>query len=432
MGDLISWGKPILQNGWIIWSPLVYFNFKNLWDPNSSSFSRFQCILHDSAVLFSVFSNFLKLKRGDLISWEEPILQNGWIIWSPLLYFNFNNLREPNSLSSSRFQCILHDSAVLFSGFSNFLKLKRGDLISWGEPILQNGWIIWSPLVYFNFKNLKDPNSSSSSRFQCILHDSAVLFSVFSNFLKLKRVDLISWGERILQNGWIIWSPLLYFNFNNLRDPNSLSSSRFQSILHDSAVLFSVFSNFLKLKRGDLISWGEPILQNGWIIGSPLVYFNFKNLKDPNSSSSSRFQCILHDSAVLFSVFSNFLKLKRGDLISWGEPILQNGWIILSLLVYFNFKNLRDPNSSPSSRFQCILHDWEVLFSYFSNFLKLKRGDLISWEKQFCRMAELFGPPFCIWILKIWGIQILHRPVDFNAFYTIQQYFSQFFQISSN
>ena len=146
-------------------APLLYFNFKNFRDPNSSSSSRFQCILHDSAVVFSVFSNFLKLKMAELISWREPILQNRWIILSPLVYFNFKNLSHPNSLSSSRFQCILHDSAVLFSVFSNFLKLKRGDLISWGEPILQNGWIIWSPLLYFNFKNLRDPNSSWSGRF---------------------------------------------------------------------------------------------------------------------------------------------------------------------------------------------------------------------------------------------------------------------------
>ena len=215
-----------------------------------------------------------------------------------------------------------------------------------------------------------DPNSSWLGRFQYILHDSAVLFSVFSNFVKLKRADLISWGEPILQSGWIIWSPLLYFNFKNLRDPNSSSSSRFQCTLQDSAVLFSVFSNFLKLKMRELISWGEPILQNRWIIWSHLVDFNFKNLSHSNSLSSSRFQCALHDSAVLFSVFSNFLKLKMGEIISWGKPILQNGWIISS--------------------------------------------------------------PFCISILKIWGIQILRHPVDFNAFYTIQKYFPHFFQISSN
>ena len=321
------------------------------------------------------------------------------------------------------------------SGFLIFLifpQIKEGVPNFLAGPILQNCWIIWSPLFYFNFQNLSHSNSSSSSRFQCILLDSAVLFSFFANFLKLKRGDLISWGEPILQDGWIIWSPLLYFNFKNLRDPNSSSSNRFQCILHDSAVVFSFFSYFLKLKRGDLISWWEPILQNGWIIWSPLLYLNFKNLRDPSSLSSSRFQCILHDSAVLFLVFSNFLKLKMGELISWGELILQNGWIIWSPLLYFNFKSLRDPNSSSSSRFQCILLDSAGLFSVFSNFLKLRMGELISWGNQFCRTAELFGPPLCIWILKIWGILILRHPVDFSAFYTTQQYFSQLFQISSN
>ena len=117
----------------------------------------------------------------------EPNRQNGWIIRSPLLYFNFRNLKEPNSWSFIRFQCILYDSAVLFSGFWNFLKLKRGGLIYCWEPILQNSWIICSPLLYFNFRNLKDPNSSSFIRFQCILHDSAVLFPNFWNLLKLKR-----------------------------------------------------------------------------------------------------------------------------------------------------------------------------------------------------------------------------------------------------
>ena len=292
--------------------PLLYFNFKNLSHPNSWSSCRFQCILHDSAVLFSVFSNFLKLKRGELISWGEPILQNSWIIWSPLLHFNFENLSHLNSSSSSRFQCILQDSAVHFSVFSNFLKLKRGDLISWGEPILENGGIIWSPLLYFNFKNLSDPNSSSSRRFQCILHDSGVLFSVFSNFLKLKRGDLISRGEPILQNGWIIWSPLLYFNFKNLSDPNSSSSSRFQCIVHGWAVIFSVFSNFLKLKRGGANFLGGTYFAKRLNYLVPLLYFNFKNLSHPNSWSSCRFQCIVHGSAVIFSVFSNFLKLKRG------------------------------------------------------------------------------------------------------------------------
>ena len=216
-------------------------------------------------------------------------------------------------------------STRISSSFLNFFKfpqIKEGGPNFLGGTNSAERLNYFFPLVYFNSKNLRYPNYSSSSRFQCILHDSAVLLSVFSNFLKLKRGYLISSGEPIVQNGWIIGSHLVYFNFKNLRDPNSSSSSRFQCILHDSAVPFSIFSNFLKLKSGDLIYWGEPILQNSWIIWSPLVYFNFKNLSHPNSLSSSRFQCILHDSAVLFSVFSNFLNLKRGDLISWGEPIL--------------------------------------------------------------------------------------------------------------
>ena len=137
-----------------------------------------------------------------------------------------------------------------FLSFWKFTQFKMGDLISSGESVLQNGWITWSLLLYFNIKHLKDPNSSSFIRFQCILHDSAVLFSAFWKFIKLKRGDLISWGEPILQNGWIIWSPLLYFNFRNLKDPNSLSFIRFQCILHDSAVLFSVFENLLNSRWG--------------------------------------------------------------------------------------------------------------------------------------------------------------------------------------
>ena len=66
-----------------------------------------------------------------------------------------------------------------FVSFLKFFQIKEGGPNSLGEPILQNGWIIWSPLLYFNLRNLRDPNSSSFSRFQCILHDSAVLLSVF-------------------------------------------------------------------------------------------------------------------------------------------------------------------------------------------------------------------------------------------------------------
>ena len=63
------------------------FNLKNLKDPNSWLFISFQSILDDSVVIFSVFFNFFKIKVGDLISWGETIMQNDWIIWSQFLYF---------------------------------------------------------------------------------------------------------------------------------------------------------------------------------------------------------------------------------------------------------------------------------------------------------------------------------------------------------
>ena len=179
------------------------------------------------------------------------------------------------------------------STFLNRLKFpqnKEGDLISWGEPILQNSGITWSPLLYFNFRNLEDANSSSFIRFQWVLRDSAVLSSVFWNFLQLKRGDLISWGNQFCRTAELFGTPLLYFNCRNLNDPNSLSFIRFQWVLYNSPVPFSIFWNFLRLKMGDLISWTEPILQNGRIIWSPVLYFNPRNLKDPNSLSFIRFQ----------------------------------------------------------------------------------------------------------------------------------------------
>ena len=176
------WKEQVLQKVWIIWSPLLYFNFKSFMDPNSSPFIIFQWILHDSGILFAESWNFLKLKREDLISGGEPILQKVWIIWSPLLYFNFKGFLEPNSLSFITFQCILHDSGVLFSESWNFYKLKRGRPNFWWKSILQKVWIIWSPLLYFYFKSFLHPNSLSLLIFQCILHVSGVFFADSSNF----------------------------------------------------------------------------------------------------------------------------------------------------------------------------------------------------------------------------------------------------------
>ena len=116
-----------------------------------------------------------------------------------------------------------------------------------------------------------------------------------------------------------------------------------------------------------------------------------------------------------------FLQIKEGGPNFWGEPILQNVWIIWSPLLYFNFKSFLDPNSSSFIRFQSILHEWGRLFSESSNFYKLKRGDLISGGSQFWRMSELFGALFYISILKVLSTEFLRHSLDFIAFYMIQQ-----------
>ena len=105
---------------------------------------------------------YLQIKEGGPNFWMEPILQKVWIIWSLLLYFNFRSFMDPNSSSFIRFQCILHDSGVLFSESWNFYKLKRGDLISGWNQLCRKSELLGSPLFYFNFKRFMDPNSASS------------------------------------------------------------------------------------------------------------------------------------------------------------------------------------------------------------------------------------------------------------------------------
>ena len=190
--------------------------------------------------------------------------------------------------------------------------------------------------------------------------------------------------------------------------------------------------NFLQIKEGGPNFWRQPILQKVCIIWSPILYLNFESFVDPNSLSFIRFQCILHGSGVLFWESWNFYKLKRGDLISRGNQFWRESKLFGPPLLYFNFKSFLDPNSSSFIRSSCILHDWGVLFSESWNLYKLKRGDLISGGNQFCRKSELFGPPFCISILKVLWTQIHHHSLDFNAFCMIQGYFSQSPEISTN
>ena len=127
-----------------------------------------------------------------------------------------------------------------------------------------------------------------------------------------------------------------------------------------------------------------------------------------------------------------FQQIKEGGSNFWGEPVLQKVWIIWSPLLYFNFKSFVDPNSLLFIRFQCIPHDSGVLFSESSNFCKLKKGDLISGGNQFSRKSELFASPFCIWILKVLETQIPCHLLDLNAFCMIEEFFSQSLEISTS
>ena len=122
---------------------------------------------------------------------------------------------------------------------------------------------------------------------------------------------------------------------------------------------------------------------------------------------------------------SKFLKIKVRGPNFLGEPFLQNVWITCSPHLYFNFKSFMEPNFSSFLRVQYILHDSGVFFLESWNFYKLKRGDLISGGNQFCRMSELFRPPFCISILKDLWTQIHPNSLDFNAVCMMQEYFSQ-------
>ena len=127
-----------------------------------------------------------------------------------------------------------------------------------------------------------------------------------------------------------------------------------------------------------------------------------------------------------------FLVIKEEWGIFLREPILQNVWIIWSPLLYFNLKSPMDPNCSSFIAFQYILHDSGVLFSQSWNFLKSRMGDVISGGNQFCRMSKLFDLPFRISILKVLWTKILRHSLHFHAFCIIQENFSQSFDISKN
>ena len=132
-------------------------------------------------------------------------------------------------------------------------------------------------------------------------------------------------------------------------------------------------------------------------------------------------------SAWFKSTFLNLLKLlqiKEGGLNFWGVSILQKVWIIWSPLLYFSFKGFRDPNLWPAWFRRTFLRGLK--------FLQIKERDLISGGNQLRRKSELFGLLFCISMLKVLNTKFLCHSLDFNAFYMIQEYFSEGLQVCTN
>ena len=133
----------------------------------------------------------------------------------------------------------------------DFLEIKDGWPNFWGEPILQNVWIIWSPLLCFNFKTFLDPNFWSFIRFQCILYDSGVLLSRFSNLYKLKRRDFISGGTNFSECLNYLVHPSV-FKFQKCFRPKFF-------VIHEISIhsawirkIFLRVVKFLQIKKGGL------------------------------------------------------------------------------------------------------------------------------------------------------------------------------------
>ena len=163
-----------------------------------------------------------------------------------------------------------------------FLQIKEGGPNFWGEPILQNVWIIWSPLLYFNLKSSMDPNSPSFIRFQSILRERRRLFSESWNFYKLKREDLISGGNQFCRKSELFGPPFCISILKVLWDQIHCYSFHLNTFCMIEGTFLRIL-RFLQVKEGGHNFWGKPNLQKVWIIWFPLLYLNFKSFVEPNS-----------------------------------------------------------------------------------------------------------------------------------------------------
>ena len=150
---------------------------------------------------------FLQIKEGGHNFLGGAILQKLWIIWSPLLYFSFKSFLASNSSSFIRFQYILHDLGVLFSDSWNFCKLKRGDLISRGNQICRKCELFGPPFCIWIFKVLWTQILSYSLYFNAFGMIQEYFFSESWNFYKLKRGYLISGANQFCKKSELFRPP---------------------------------------------------------------------------------------------------------------------------------------------------------------------------------------------------------------------------------
>lgn len=86
---------------------------------------------------------------------------------------------------------------------------------------------------------------------------------------------------------------------------------------------------------------------------------------------------------------------------------MRGGRGIYSLSFNFNFKKLKDSKSNLLIKFQYILNDIAVLISeYFLIILFYEEDVYLIGENQFCKMDEVFGPPYNIPFLKLQSFSI--------------------------
>ena len=115
---------------------------------------------------------------------------------------------------------------------------------------------------FLNLKKNKNLDSIFLITFQCILHYLAVLFSFsFPDFSEIIQAGLISLWKLFCKMTELFWVIPTFcnsvFQFEGLK---LFVTDEISICLHDLEGFFTVFQNFHKFAKGELISWGEPTL----------------------------------------------------------------------------------------------------------------------------------------------------------------------------